>query len=80
MNAPARIQPVVADRCDLICSGFEHDGLMLDLYGDFDSADGSYFVQDVTLAGSDVSIAAVVSIEQMAKWSDQLGDMWARKN
>lgn len=79
MNAPVRIQPAVAERCDLICAGFEHDGLMLDLYGDYDSADGSYFVQDVTLAGSPVSIAAVVTIDQMNDWSEQLGDTDRRK-
>ena len=79
MNALTRIQPAIAERCQPLCEGFEHDGLMLDLYGDYDKSDGSYWVQDVTLAGSDVSLAAVLEPKLMRDWSERLGDLDMRR-
>lgn len=65
---PIRQQPKVSSAYRLLTS-YLHEGLLLDLYGDFDE-DG-YTVLDVALTGTNVGLFPLVSLEfldQLSTW------------
>lgn len=74
MNAPAKLsmfapkieQPVVAADLKLLMSGYNHDGLYLDLYGHADEDDGCE-VMAVTVHGASVDISSLLTLAQTAK-------------
>src|SRR5882672_1136170 len=63
-------QPQVYAKLDLLYSGYDHDELKLDLYGEFYADDDCYDVQDVALTETDVSLAQLLSADQIKAMSD----------
>ncbi len=57
-------QPLIPADMSCLMAGYLHDGLVLDLYGFADEDDGCS-VEAVTLNGSKVDVAALVSPQQM---------------
>lgn len=57
----------------LLQSEYDHDGLLIDLYGDLDAQFG-YEVSDVTLAGNDISIVDLFDHSKLfdfGRWCDR---------
>ena len=53
----------------LLKSEYDEDGLLIDLYGNFDRW-GGYEVSDVSLSGSDISILSVIPSKKIQAYSD----------
>ncbi len=70
MLAEAR-QPQIGD-LELLATAYEHDGVLIDLYGNRD--DGQIEVEDVALTGDQRSLGqwlTAVQLEQMSDWCER---------
>jgi hypothetical protein len=66
------IQPQINPDLNLLHSKYDHDGLLLDIYGECD--DGEFIVYNVVLTGTKVSLEALVSIkmfDDIAAWCER---------
>ena len=64
---------VLSGATELLASSYQHGYLLLDLYGELDRQLG-YEVNDVTLAGSDISIVDLfehVELSELGRWCDR---------
>lgn len=69
MLAALSTQPQVSG--DLILTGYDHDGLRLDLYGDRPTASGErYIITDAALTGTTVSLFSVIPTSAMISFGD----------
>lgn len=71
MRIPIHQQPKVSKAYRLLTS-YLHEGLLLDLYGEFD-ADG-YTVLDVALTGTNVGLFPLVTLEFLDRLSTWCND------
>lgn len=75
-NVPAaRVQPLIPPTARLLCHGYEHDGLWVDLYGALDAA--GYEVEHVGVSSAQDRIDIGVTyardvLREMSDWCDRM--------
>lgn len=75
-NAPAaRVQPKIPATARLLCHGYEHDGLWVDLYGTLDAA--GYEVEHVGVSSAQDKVDIGVTykrdvLRHMSDWCDRM--------